>query len=92
MALTKSEIVAKVADAAGITKADADRAVTAFADVFVAEVKKSGEFGLTGLFKAEVKATAARDGRNPSTGAAIKIPAGKTVRIKAGAVLKKAVK
>ncbi|MDR2508980.1 MAG: HU family DNA-binding protein [Candidatus Ancillula sp.] len=92
MALTKADIVAAVADNAGITKADAERAVNAFTEVFISEVKKSGEFGITGLFKAEVKNTAAREGRNPATGATIKIPAGKTVRIKAGSVLKNSVK
>jgi DNA-binding protein HU-beta len=92
MALTKANIVEQIADQAGLTKADADRAFTAFNDLFIAEIKKNGEFGITGLFKAEVKATAARIGRNPSTGEELQIPAGKTVRIKAGKSLKDAAK
>jgi DNA-binding protein HU-beta len=92
MALTKADIVASIADGAGVSKADAGRVLDAFTGLFVAELKKSGEFGITGLFKAEVKKTTAREGRNPSTGATIQIPAGKTVRIKAGAVLKNSVK
>jgi DNA-binding protein HU-beta len=92
MALTKADIVSKVADQAGLTKADAERAVSAFTDLFVSEIKKSGEFGITGLFKAEVKARAARQGHNPATGEKITIPAGKVVRIKAGSVLKAAAK
>lgn len=90
--LTKADIAAKVAEQAGITKADAGRAIDAFLEVMVSEVKTSGEFGVTGYFKAEAKATAAREGRNPATGNPISIPAGTTVRIKAGAVLKAAVK
>jgi DNA-binding protein HU-beta len=86
MALTKADIVAKIADEAGLSKADAGRAIDAFTDLFVASVKNDGEFGITGLFKAQVKDTKAREGRNPSTGATIQIPAGKTVRISAGSV------
>ncbi|MDR1861456.1 MAG: HU family DNA-binding protein [Candidatus Ancillula sp.] len=92
MALTKANIVDVIADQSGLTKADAGHALDAFVDLFYAEIKKNGEFGITGLFKAEVKETSAREGRNPATGAAIKIPAGKTVRIKAGAALKNSVK
>lgn len=92
MALTKAEVAAKIADKVGISQAKANEALTAFGEVFIEAVKKDGEFGLTGLFTAKVKKTAARDGRNPATGAAIKIPAGKTVRISAGSVVKKAVK
>ncbi|MDR0950950.1 MAG: HU family DNA-binding protein [Candidatus Ancillula sp.] len=92
MALTKAELAAKVADQAGLTQADAKRALDAFENVFVSEVISAGEFGITGLFKAQVKDTKAREGRNPATGATIQIPAGKTVRISAGSVLKKSVK
>lgn len=92
MALTKADIVANLAKNADVTQAQAGAVLDAFINLFKTSVKNDGEFGIVGLFKAEVKDTAAREGRNPHTGAAISIPAGKTVRIKAGANLKDLVK
>jgi DNA-binding protein HU-beta len=87
MALTKSDIVASIAKDANLTNKDAAAALDAFVSTFKTAIKKDGEFGITGLFKATVKATPARSGTSPVGGSWSK-PAGKTVRIAAGKVLK----
>jgi len=74
---------------AGIdSKAAAGRAVDAVLDGIAAGIKKDGNVQLIGFGTFAVKARAARTGRNPQTGAAIKIKASKTVGFKAGAALK----
>ena len=74
---------------AGIeSKAAAGRAVDAVLDGIAAGIKKDGNVQLIGFGTFSVKARAARTGRNPQTGAAIKIKASKTVGFKAGAALK----
>ncbi|MDR2082457.1 MAG: HU family DNA-binding protein [Candidatus Ancillula trichonymphae] len=92
MALNKIDIVEKIASKGGLSKADAECALNAFVDVFLEAVAKDGEFGITGIFKAQVKDTAARTAKNPRTGEPISVPAGKAVRIKVGNTLKAAVK
>ncbi|MDR1448188.1 MAG: HU family DNA-binding protein [Candidatus Ancillula sp.] len=92
MALNKIDIVEKIAQKAGLSKADAERGLNAFVDVFLEAVVSDGEFGITGIFKAQVKDTAARTAKNPRTGESINVPAGRTVRIKTGNTLKAAVK
>lgn len=88
-AITKADIIAKIADEAKITKVQADAAYGAL----VALVYKSAKNTITlpGLCKISVGKRAARTGRNPSTGAAIKIPAAKVVKIKALKPLKDAI-
>ena len=74
---------------AGIeSKAAAARAVDAVLDGIAAGIKKDGNVQLIGFGTFSVKTRAARTGRNPQTGATIKIKASKTVGFKAGAALK----
>ena len=74
---------------AGIeSKAAAARAIDAVLDGIAAGIKKDGNVQLIGFGTFTVKARAARTGRNPQTGATIKIKASKTVGFKAGTALK----
>ena len=89
MAYNKSDLVAKISQKSGLTKAQAD--VNAFRDVFIEAMKNGEGLKLTGLLSAERVKRAARTGRNPRTGETIEIPATYGVRISAGSLLKKAV-
>ena len=82
--MNKTEYVAAVAEASGMTKAQAALAVDAALAVITNSLKK-------GFGTFEVAKRAARTGRNPATGKEIKIKASKAPKFKAGAVLKKAV-
>jgi DNA-binding protein HU-beta len=72
----------------GFHPKDANAAVTRIVGAIAKELKKSQKFTLTGFGTFTVKKRGARKGRNPATGEAIKIKAGKSVRFKAGATLK----
>ena len=89
--MNKTELVANVAEKAGLTKKDAEKAVNAlFSSIEEALVKKD-KVQMSGFGTFEVKARAARTGRNPQTGDEIKIPASKNPVFKAGKALKEAV-
>jgi DNA-binding protein HU-beta len=89
--MTQTEIVNSLADASGLKKTDVKGLFDAIADLAAQEVKKNGEFTLPGFGKL-VKATRkAREGRNPATGAVIKIPAKTTVKFRLGKAMKDAV-
>jgi len=90
--MTKTDLIANVADAAGITKKDADKAVTAVVDSITAALKAGDKVQLVGFGTFEVRARAAREGRNPATGKTIKIAATKVPAFKAGKALKDSVK
>lgn len=90
--MNKTEYVAAVAEAAGMTKAQATIAVDACLAVITKSLKKGESVQITGFGTFEVAKRAARKGRNPATGKEIKIPASKAPKFKAGAVLKKAIK
>ena len=90
--MNKTEIVAAVAEEAGISKKDAEKALKAFTDTVSKELKKKGKVQLIGFGTFEVKERAARVGHNPQTGASIEIAASKVPSFKAGAALKNAVK
>jgi len=89
--MTKAELIAFVADAAGMTKADAGRALEATIDGIKSGLKKQGKVTLVGFGTFEAKKRAAREGRNPQTGAAVKIPARTVPTFKAGSQLKESV-
>ncbi len=72
----------------GLSSADAASAVDAVVVTIGKELKKSQKFGIPGFGSFHVSKRAARMGRNPRTGEAIKIKASKGVRFKAGAKLK----
>ena len=86
--MNKTELVAAVAEKAGLTKKDAEAAVKAFTDVVSAQLKKGDKVQLVGFGTFEVSKRAAREGRNPQTGAVMKIPASKAPKFKPGKALK----
>lgn len=87
----KNELVAKVATKAGLTKVDAAKAVDAFIETVTKELSKAGEVRLVGFGTFAVAKRKATEGRNPRTGAVIKIPASKQPKFKPGKALKDAV-
>ena len=89
--MKKSELVDAVAEEAGITKADATKAIDAFTKVVTNELSKGNKIPLVGFGTFDVSERAAREGRNPRTGETVQIAARKAVTFKAGAALKDAV-
>ncbi|MFO7637699.1 MAG: HU family DNA-binding protein [bacterium] len=90
--MTKEQIVAKIAKEAGISKKAATVSLNSFVGAVTAELKKGGKVPLVGFGTFEVRKTKARTGRNPQTGQALKIAAGKRPVFKAGKALKDAVR
>ena len=86
--MNKTELVAAVAEQADISKKDAEKVLKAFVDVVTEEMKKGEKVQLVGFGTFEVAERAARTGKNPQTGEAIKIPASKAPKFKAGKALK----
>ena len=89
--MNKTELVAAMADAAGLSKKDAEKALKAFTDVVAEELKKDGKVQLVGFGTFEVSKRAAREGRNPQTGETMTIAACKAPKFKAGKALKDAI-
>ena len=90
--MNKTELIAAVADKAGLSKKDAEASVNAFIAAVTGALKKSDKVQLVGFGTFEVRARAAKQGRNPRTGEAMKVPACKVPAFKAGKALKDAVK
>ena len=90
--MNKTELVAAMAEQAGLSKKDAEAALKAFTDVVANELKEGGKVQLVGFGTFEVSERAAREGRNPLTGEAMTIAACKAPKFKAGKALKDAVK
>lgn len=88
---SKTNIIEDVAAKTGLSKKDSEAAVNAFIAAVGDALKAGDKVQLIGFGSFDVKARAARNGRNPATGATIKIPASKTVSFSAGAPLKNAV-
>ncbi len=86
--MNKTELVAAMAEQAGISKKDAESALKAFTDVVATEMKNGGKVQLVGFGTFEVAERAAREGRNPLTGATMTIAASKAPKFKAGKALK----
>ena len=86
--MNKTELVAAMAEQAGLSKKDAEKALKAFTDVVADELRKDGKVQLVGFGTFEVSKRAARDGRNPQNGSVIKIAASKAPKFKAGKALK----
>ncbi|MEO3431789.1 HU family DNA-binding protein [Inquilinus sp. CAU 1745] len=89
--MNKQDLVTHVAEAAGISKSDAAKAVDAVFDGIGAALKKGDEVRLIGFGTFAVASRAASEGRNPRTGEKIKIAASKQPKFKAGKGLKDAV-
>lgn len=86
--MNKTELVAAIADEAGLSKKDAEKALKAFTDVVTEELKKGEKVQLVGFGTFEVSERAERTGRNPQTGKEMVIPASKAPKFKAGKALK----
>ena len=86
--MNKAELVAAMAEKAGLSKKDAEAALKAFTDVVSDELKNGGKVQLVGFGTFEVSERAAREGRNPQSGEVMKIAASKAPKFKAGKALK----
>ena len=86
--MNKTELVAAMAQAAELSKKDAEKALKAFTDVVADELKKGGKVQLVGFGTFEVSERAAREGRNPQSGEVMHIAASKAPKFKAGKALK----
>ena len=82
--MNKAELIATLADEAGITKTQANTALDAFVGAVTKTLKKGDKVTLVGFGTFSVSKRAARNGRNPQTGEVIKIKARKVARFKAG--------
>lgn len=89
--MTKSEFVDQVASRSGLSKAEADKAVSAALDTIKDALERGSDVALTGFGKFSVSERGARQGVNPSTGEKIQIAASKAPKFTAGAALKAAV-
>ena len=89
--MNKSELIDAIAAAADLSKADAGRALDATIEAISGALKKGDTVSLVGFGTFQVKTRAAREGRNPQTGATIKIAEAKVPGFKAGKALKDAV-
>lgn len=86
--MTQKEIVSALADKTGLKKTEVKRVFDAAAELATKEVKKNGEFTLPGFGKLKKTQRKTREGRNPATGAVIKIPAKTTVKFSLGKAMK----
>jgi len=89
--MTKSEMVAAIADKAGVQKKDVKKTMEAFTEVLIATLKKEKKVKLPGIGILAVKHRKARVGRNPMTGESINIPAKKVVKMRIAKDLKASV-
>lgn len=89
--MNKQELTSAVADQAGLSKADAAKAVDAVVDSIVSALKSGGEVRIIGFGTFSVANRSARVARNPRTGEPLNIPASKQPKFKAGAPFKKVV-
>ena len=90
--MNKAELIDAMAKDANLSKADAKRALESLTDNVTSALKKGDKVALIGFGTFSISARAARTGRNPQTGATIKIAAKKVAKFKAGASLADAVK
>lgn len=90
--MTKADLVSKIAENAGLTKTDSEKALNAFLGAVQDTLVSQGKLTLTGFGTFAVEQRKARNGRNPRTGEEIKIPACKVVKFRPGKILKDAVK
>jgi len=81
--MTKSELISQIAENAGISKSDADKAYDAIVSAIISGLKADGNVPMTGLGTFKVTHRAARSGRNPSTGETIQIAAKNVLKFKA---------
>lgn len=89
--MNKNELVSAVAEAAGLSKSDAQSAVEAVFDTITKQLKKGGDVRLVGFGNFSVSRREASTGRNPQTGATVTIAARNVPKFSAGKGLKDAV-
>ncbi len=89
--MNKTELVAAIAEKSELSKKDAEKALKAFVDTVSEELQKGEKIQLVGFGTFETSKRAARTGKNPQTGKAIKIAACTAPKFKAGKALKDAV-
>ncbi len=89
--MNKTELIDAMASKAGLTKADAKKALNAFMEVTTETLSKDDKVALVGFGSFSVATRSARTGRNPRTGKEMTIPAKKVVKFKVGAELSKSV-
>ena len=90
--MNKTELIAAVAEKAGVSKKDAEKVYASIVNVVADELKKGEKVQLVGFGTFEVKTREAHAGRNPATGESIMIPASKHPTFSAGKSLKDALK
>lgn len=90
--MNKTEFINAVAEKSGLSKVDAKKAVEAFVETVSSELKEGGKVALLGFGSFSVAEKSARKGVNPKTKQPIEIPAGKSVKFKAGAELTEIIK
>ena len=88
--MNKGELVAAMADKAGVSQKDAGNCLDAMMGTIESEISNGGEVAITGYLKFERANTNARVARNPQTGEAINVPAGTRCKVSVGAKLKNA--
>ena len=88
--MNKAELVEAMSRHMGSSKAEAERALEAFTGCVAVGLKTKGEVAILGFGTFRVSKRAAREGRNPKTGAPLQIPASKSVSFRAGKALKDA--
>ncbi len=86
--MQKTELVRAIAEKTGHSQKAVGEVVSALTDIITATLKNGEKVTLTGFGTFEVREKKARIGTNPSTGAKIQIPAGKSIKFSAGATLK----
>lgn len=86
--MSKTEFIAAVAEKAGLSKKDAEKAVKAYTDVVTEELVKGGKVQLVGFGTFEVADRPSREGRNPKSGEPMTIAASRVPKFKAGKALK----
>ncbi len=86
--MTKAELIDAVSGSAGVSKADAEKTLGAFFDHVVATAKKGDKVAWPGFGSFSTTKSAARTGRNPQTGAAVKIAASTRMKFTASSTLK----
>lgn len=86
--MNKSELIAKVAESTAMTKTEAGKVVEAVFDTITGTLKTGDQVAVAGFGTFVAKKRAAREGRNPSTGGTINIPARTTAAFKPAAALK----
>ncbi len=90
--MNKADLIDRIANTCGCTKADAERMMDTVIDTITASLKKGEEVAIAGLGKFTAKMRAGRTGRNPRTGESVQIPSMRVPKFSASKTLKDAVK